>query len=100
MEEGWGLGTRADLTWFPTIRFRSLRDGLYPGEHLAFPWAVGAPFLSHSLDLATVIAASDVRQVFGVSFQGLSVSSYKGRLGGGAGEPAVAFGGSIFPLIP
>lgn len=76
MEEGWGLGTRADLTWFPTIRFRSLRDGLYPGEHLAFPWAVGAPFLSHSLDLATVIAASDVRQVFGA----LDCSSVECRL--------------------
>lgn len=49
--KGWGLGIRTDLTWFPTIRFRSLRDSLYPGEHLSFQGAVGALCLSHCLDL-------------------------------------------------
>lgn len=62
MEQGWGLGTHAELTWFATIRFRSLRDGLYPGEGPAFPKAVGAPFWSHRSHPSTVVY-STMRQV-------------------------------------
>lgn len=101
MEKGWGLAIRAHLTWFPTIRFRSLRDTVYPGERLSFPGTVGAPFLSHCLDpqgchcLFRRAAGLWVSGLLRLSGQGLSASLSEGRLGGGAGEPAVAFGGYV-----
>lgn len=63
MDEGWGLGNpcRSDLVSDHPVPL--FADGLYPSERLAFPGAVGAPFLSHCLDLTTVFASSDVHQV-------------------------------------